>query len=35
MKKFKNFFINLFTKHVGIKILAVVVAAFTVLLLNI
>lgn len=35
MKKFSEFLINLFTKHIFIKILALVVAAFTVIVMNV
>lgn len=35
MKKFGKFLADMFTKNIGIKILAVVIAAFLVLLLNI
>lgn len=34
MKKFTNFIVGLFTKHIPIKILAVVLALFAVLVLN-
>ena len=35
MKKFGKFLSDMFTKNIGIKILAVIIAAFLVLLLNI
>ena len=35
MKKFGKFLADRFTKNIGIKILAVIIAAFLVLLLNI
>ena len=35
MKKFTNFLINLFTKHIAIKILAVVLALFTVIIVKV
>lgn len=35
MKKFTNFLTNLFTKHIAIKILAIALAAFTVIILNV
>ncbi len=35
MKKFGKFLADMFTKNIGIKILAVIIAAFLVLLLNI
>ena len=35
MKKFTNFLVGLFTKHVPIKILAVALAVFSVLVLNV
>lgn len=34
MKHFKQFFINVFTKNIPLKILAVVLAALTVMLIN-
>lgn len=34
MKKFTNFLVGLFTKNIGIKVLAIVLSAFVVLLLN-
>ncbi len=34
MKRLKNFIINLFTKDIGIKVLAIVLAALTVVFIN-
>lgn len=34
MKKFKKIMIDVFTKNIGIKILALVMAAVTVILIN-
>lgn len=35
MKKFKKFLINVFTKNLGIKLLALVMAALVVVFINI
>lgn len=35
MKKFTNFIVDLFTKNIGIKALAIGISAFVVVLLNI
>jgi len=35
MKKFTNFLVGLFTKHIPIKILAIVLGVFAVLVLNV
>lgn len=35
MKKFTNFLVGLFTKHISIKVLAVALAVFAVLVLNV
>jgi len=34
MKRFKNFLVKLFTKDIGIKILAIAMAVITVALIN-